>query len=74
MGEEKKENKDSKKLKYEVPRLFKIGDVKAKGDCRPGNSDIGTCYAGGAALDICSANGSSAISACISTGGQNGGE
>jgi hypothetical protein len=68
MGEEKKENKGSKKLKYEVPRLVKIGDVTAKGECWAGSSDNTSCGTGGAALVRCE-DGSLAINFC-STGGQ----
>jgi hypothetical protein len=71
MGEEKKENKGSKKLKYEVPRLVKIGDAMSKGFCWAGGSDSDICgESGSAALNSCNRNGSSAINSCISTGGQ----
>ncbi|HHT9124392.1 MAG TPA: hypothetical protein ACFYD6_01085 [Candidatus Brocadiia bacterium] len=49
MGEEKKESKESKKMKYEQPRLVKLSGAKGAGDCFNGSGDISTCNLGSTA-------------------------
>lgn len=46
MSEEKKKER---KMKYEVPQLIKIGDVKAQGNCWNGSGDSASCDTGNSA-------------------------
>ncbi|HHT9124385.1 MAG TPA: hypothetical protein ACFYD6_01050 [Candidatus Brocadiia bacterium] len=50
MSEEKKKER---KMKYEIPRLVRIGDVTAKGDCWNGSGDTSDCNIGNAASPDC---------------------
>lgn len=57
MSEEKKVSKDSKKMKYEAPKLVKLNVDEGEGDCASGSTEGLTCGSGGTATDTCSPTG-----------------
>jgi hypothetical protein len=69
MGEEKKASKDSKKMKYEVPKLVNLNKDAGVGLCGTGVRGNGPTICGsGSGEDITCITGSTATAVCIGFG------
>lgn len=61
MGEEKKESKNIKKMKYEEPRLFKLNTDTGEGQCETGSGARGCSVGNTPFLDCYNGNSPGAV-------------